>query len=227
MQVLPSRARLVDRAARYIIAHRSEYDAVEKATGVPWFMVGAIHWRESSGDFRGCLHNGDKIIGTGRKTYHVPAGRGPFWTWHASAIDALTMPPHSLHRVPDWSIERVLYETEKYNGWGYWYHGDHSSAYLWAGTNIDHGGKYVADHVWSSSAKDNQQGAAAIMKRVLELTSSSVRPTSSHEEPVTVKPTVSPSAPKPSIVERVDPQAQAGGFFNSIYSGIRNVLKRK
>lgn len=55
--------------------NQARYERVSQATGVPWELIGAIHYRESDFDFGAALHNGDKIIGTGRKTYRVPAGR--------------------------------------------------------------------------------------------------------------------------------------------------------
>ncbi len=45
---------------------------VAEKTGVPWELIGAIHFRESSLDFNKCLHNGDPL---GQKTVRVPAGR--------------------------------------------------------------------------------------------------------------------------------------------------------
>ena len=99
--------------ARAIIANRARYATVEQATGVPWFMIGPIHARESDMDFSTHLHNGDSLKA---RTHHVPAGRprrgNPPFQWDASAVDALTMPPHALQKVKAWSVERILYETE-------------------------------------------------------------------------------------------------------------------
>ena len=55
-------------AAEGIIADRARYENVQKATGVPWFFIGPVHHRESNRSFAGVLHNGERIIGTGRKT---------------------------------------------------------------------------------------------------------------------------------------------------------------
>lgn len=74
-----------------IIAAEQRYRAVQAATGVPWYFIGALHMRESGCNFAGVLHNGDRIIGTGGLTTRVPAGRGPFATWEASAVDALKL----------------------------------------------------------------------------------------------------------------------------------------
>lgn len=151
--------------ANKIIANRSIYQAVERKTGVPWFMIGAIHNRESSLRFNAHLHCGDPLSA---RTVHVPKGRpkagNPPFTWEDSAIDALTIPPHSLDKVRNWSVERILYETEKYNGWGYL--GKGNSPYLWAGTSEYHGGKYVADHVYDPRAWDRQLGCVAVLKEI-------------------------------------------------------------
>ncbi|OSI20076.1 hypothetical protein [Bradyrhizobium canariense] len=61
--------------ANLIIKGEAKYKAVEAATGWPWYFVGALHMRESGCDFKGVLHNGEKIIGTQRKTRLVPKQR--------------------------------------------------------------------------------------------------------------------------------------------------------
>src|SRR5262249_14294857 len=103
------------------------------------------------------LHNGDSLRA---RTYHVPAGRpkrgNPPFPWGASAIDALTMTPHELQKVKHWSVERILYETEKYNGWGYLKRGN--SPYLWSWTSEYHGGKYVRDGVYDPNHWDEPAG---------------------------------------------------------------------
>lgn len=84
-----TRSTRINAEAARIEANRSRYEVVSKATGVPWDVIGVIHYRESSGSFAGVLHNGQKIIGTGKKTTLVPKGRGPFSTWEDAAVDAL------------------------------------------------------------------------------------------------------------------------------------------
>jgi lysozyme family protein len=93
------------------------YRTVQNGTGVPWYFIGALHMRESGCDFAGVLHNGEHIIGTGKVTTLVPAGRGPFATWEEAAIDALKM--KDMQRVQSWSPARMLYQAEVYNGLGY------------------------------------------------------------------------------------------------------------
>jgi lysozyme family protein len=146
-----------------IVAHRDVYESIEKKAGVPWYMVAAIHNRESSLSLRAHLHNGDALAA---RTHHVPVGRpkagAPPFTFGESAIDALTMAPHRLDQVKHWSVERMLYECEKYNGWGYLKHGP--SPYLWSWTAMYRGGKYVKDGVYDPDAWDRQAGCAAVLK---------------------------------------------------------------
>lgn len=157
-----------DAAARRILADKPRYQAVENKTGVPWFFIAILHMRESSNDFRGVLHNGEHIIGTGRKTKLVPAGRGPFETWEDAAIDALKI--KNLHKL-DWSTElisRIGYHGEAFNGWGYTNRGV-NSPYLWAGSSHQQPGKYVADGKWSSTTVDKQMGIMPVLARIAEL----------------------------------------------------------
>lgn len=161
-----TRSSAINNTATKIIQNKDKYLAVQNKTGVPWYWIGAIHMRESSNDFRGVLHNGEKTIGTGRKTVLVPKGRGPFSTWEEAAIDALQL--KGLQKISDWSIPRMLYEAERYNGWGYTWR-KVNSPYVWGGTNHQQLGKYVADGVWSSTAKDTQLGVAPVIYRIREL----------------------------------------------------------
>lgn len=156
-----NRAASADEWARRILKLRPRYMPVEKQTGVPWWWIAVTHMRESSCNFQGVLHNGEHIIGTGRKTRLVPAGRGPFLSWEQAAIDAIKL--KGLHRITDWSIERALYECERFNGWGYHWKRQ-PSPYVWAGTTFYKSGKYVRDGVYDPSHVDTQLGCAAVLK---------------------------------------------------------------
>jgi len=164
MVVDSGRVKSLDAIARKLLVSKARYQKVESQLGVPWWFIAILHNRESSGNFAGVLHNGEHIIGTGRKTRLVPAGRGPFSSWEEAATDALKM--KNLHKIADWSIERVCYEGERFNGFGYYSRGV-PSAYLWSFSNIYKGGKYVADGVWSSTARDQQAGIMPLLKRMM------------------------------------------------------------
>jgi lysozyme family protein len=143
--------------------YRAKYEEVTKKTGVPWEVVGVIHGLEGGFNFSTCLHNGEAIIGTGKKTTLVPKGRGPFATWEEAAIDAFAI----KKLMPVWDIEHTLYFLEGFNGWGYRkYHPEVKSPYLWGLTNHHTKGKYVADGKFDPSARTKQTGAAIILKEL-------------------------------------------------------------
>ena len=165
----------IEATAKRLYARKKQYyDPIEKLIGVPWYMVAVIDERES-GARGGVLHNGEFIVGTGRKTKLVPAGRGPFSTWQIAAVDALSMPGKSFHKVPKdkWSIELILYCLESFNGWGYrLYHPRTPSPYVWSCTNIYDSsprGKYIADGKWGEGVTDTQVGCAPLIKALMAL----------------------------------------------------------
>jgi hypothetical protein len=51
---------------------------------------------------------------------------------------------------------------------GYRSHGV-NSPYLWAGSNHQEPGKYIADGVWDSSARDTQLGVMPVIMKIVEL----------------------------------------------------------
>ena len=149
-----------------ILTHRSQYEKVFNATGVPWYVVACIHSLEGGLNFSTHLHNGDPLIA---RTVHVPAGRprtgvAPF-AWYESAIDALG--GMGSHRHEKWSLGYSLDFLEKYNGVGYRKRGL-PSPYLWSYTDQYVRGKYVADGKFDEHAVSKQAGCVAIMK-VLEI----------------------------------------------------------
>lgn len=160
-----TRSTQIDAQAAKLMANRARYEAVSARTGVPWDVIGVIHYRESSGSFAGVLHNGQKIIGTGRKTTLVPKGRGPFSSWEEAAVDALMNCHPYAGRNTDWSIAGTLDVLERYNGLGYRRMGL-PSPYLWAGTDQYSRGKFVADSKYDPNHVDRQLGAAALLMRI-------------------------------------------------------------
>lgn len=136
------------------------------------YILGAIHFKEASCNFSGVLHNGEKIIGTKRKTILVPKGRGPFSTWEDAAVDAISMNGSRWERLKGGStdIGDVLYALERYNGTGYITGAgrDENSPYLWARSNInDDKGKYVSDGKFDRNyTTQKTTGAAVILKEL-------------------------------------------------------------
>ena len=67
-----------------------------------------------------------------------------------------------------WSIERISFELERYNGFGYRRnHPTVKSPYLWSCTNHYTSGKYVGDGKFSMTAVSAQVGAMAVLKQLV------------------------------------------------------------
>lgn len=166
-QIKPEWQTTIDSIANRIIAKRDIYKEVEKATGVPWAFIGAIHYRESDLDFKTHLHNGDPLSG---RTTHVPAGRPregePPFKWSDSAIDALAY--EGFTGKTDWTLENICERGERYNGLGYRNIGK-PSPYLWSGTNNYEMGKYIADGKYDASTVDKQAGIIPVYLRTMDL----------------------------------------------------------
>ena len=169
--VLPAWETRVKAVADKVYFFKPRHQAVASALHkeMPFWVVSLIHNMEAGFNWNACLHNGEKIIGTGAKTKLVPAGRGPFSTWEEAAIDALR---GRVSKVPKWDIPNILRFFEGYNGWGYRNkrlgpvveYDNLYSPYLWSGTSVYTGGKYVSDGVFSMKAQSAQVGCAAVMK---------------------------------------------------------------
>lgn len=167
--IRPGQRALVEGVCQRLVRDRSRYEAVTARQGVPWAFVAAVHQLESGGDFHRHLHNGDPLSG---RTVRVPAGRprrgSPPFSWEESAADALAL--KRLGGRTDWSLAGLLYQLERYNGWGYRrYHPHVLSPYLWSGSAHYERGKYVADGRWSETAVSRQVGAAVLLRRLAEL----------------------------------------------------------
>lgn len=171
--ITPARMNELKIYANAIIDSKIRLMAMEKVTGVPWYMLGLIQSHEAGIkggqlNFLGCMHNGEEIIGTIKKTTLVPAGRGPFKTWEESCIDACGY--DGLTNIKTWSVDVVLQYLERFNGTGYLqYHTSTLSPYLWGGTNLYTKGKYVADHKFDPNAVSQQIGCGAIIKYLIDM----------------------------------------------------------
>lgn len=149
-------ARLIDPAAR------ARYEIVSAPTSVPWFVIAVIHEREASQSWAANLAQGDPWNAV---SVHVPKGQGPFGSWEAAAVNALTRsPPYAAHWA-DWSIGGALTLLEQYNGLGYAQRGV-PSPYVWASTDQYKSGKYIADGHYDPNAIDHQLGCAALLARM-------------------------------------------------------------
>ena len=169
MEIRPDKISAVENIMDALVSNKSRYEAVGDPLGVPWFVVGVIHNMESTRNFTRHLHNGDPL--TARTVQYPPgrpaSGTAPF-TWEESATDALKL--KNFHRITNWSLPRILYKLEQYNGWGYrLYHPEVFSPYLWSFCNHYTSGKYAYDGVWDSNLTSQQCGAAVIIRRMEQL----------------------------------------------------------
>jgi lysozyme family protein len=165
-KLLPAKRTDALAAARKIAddTHRSAFQAVEAATGVPWFLVGCLLYRESDLNLGTYLGNGQSLS---HVTTVEPIGRGPWPTFLAGAVDALKHEGMTGIAPSDWTADRMLYWCERFNGQGYFGHGN--SPYIWAGTDQYSGGLFVADHDYDPNAHDDRLGVAAIFKALAEI----------------------------------------------------------
>ena len=157
---------MIHYGARLVEKSKSRYEKIELITGVPWYIVGALHLRESTCDFTKHLHNGDSL---NRKTVRVPAGRPvegePPFTFEESAVDALKY--YGWDRLNSLSgndfLLELCYLVESFNGWGYHLYRGINSPYLWSGTNHYASGKYYADGKYDPNMVDGQSGVMAVI----------------------------------------------------------------
>ncbi len=160
----PERTADLDAILRRIVQGRDRYEAVERRTGVPWYVVGVIHSLEASNRFNAHLHNGDPLTA---RTVHVPQGRPasgePPFTWEESAADALK----KFNGWSDWSVGGTLYQVERYNGWGY-QNRRVPSPYLYSFSNQYERGKFASDGHYDPNLVSRQAGAATLLKRMEE-----------------------------------------------------------
>jgi lysozyme family protein len=125
---------------------RAMYETVERWTGYPWQLVAALHWRESTGNFASRLQDGKRL----------PAAL----EWMADASATLL---HTLGKAPNpISNLDALDLAEKWNGEGYRARGMRSP-YVWAATNHQECGKFIADGQFNPLAWDGQLGVAALL----------------------------------------------------------------
>ena len=220
-EIRPERMRDIEITADKVMGGRRHYEAIAGATGVPWWFIGFLHFRESNCDFGTHLHNGDPLRA---KTRNVPPNRPPWkprngksYTFEESAEDALGM--KGLATITDWSIERICFEAERYNGFGYRGRGkSQRSPYLWGGTNQQKPGKYIADGVYSASHMDVQPGVCAVLKLMLER-EPNLLATSDLDE-------IAKSAPKAGPV--ADTHTEAHTLLkqeSTAYASVNNILK--
>lgn len=169
----------VEHDVALVLHGKDQYLVSQNDTGVLWWIIGGMHFKEASCDFAAILHNGQRgIIGAdamrhNRKSTIVPKGVGPFPSWRAATIDAVKGSRWEKIRKGSHDIGEVLYAAERFNGTGYLSGAgkDETSPYLWARSSInDDFGKYTHDHEFDPRAPTNKTtGFALIAKELLKM----------------------------------------------------------
>jgi lysozyme family protein len=158
----PEHATEVGGIVSRILGYKSFYGQVEEATGVPWYVVAAIHSLEADLDFSTHLFNGDPLSS---RTVEYPPGQPktgePPFSWIESASAAMAY--DNLAGQTDWALGVMLDRIERYNGLGYRYR-NVPSPYLWSFTNHYTSGRFVADHDYNPDSVSKEAGAAALIK---------------------------------------------------------------
>lgn len=168
-KVNPDKESLVTEVAAHLMNNKTTYEMVAQSFGCPFWVIGAIHYREASFNFHSWLANGDPLFdhhGVAVKTVHVPSGLGPAKTWHEAAV--LSLKEQGFDKIDRWNLACALYNIECYNGLGYAKH-FMPSPYIWASTNQYQAGLYVADGQFDSNKVDERLGVAAIAMGLKDL----------------------------------------------------------
>lgn len=177
-QITPKRQAEVSAVASRLAAPaaKARYQAIEKATGVPWAVVAVIHEREANQNWNAQLGQGDPLNQVSR---HVPRGRGPFLfhpgdvpgndAFQRGAVDALMNCPPQAGHWTDWTIGGALTLLILYNGVGYEAYHAEPSPYDWGATSIEQRGKYTGDGSFDASVWDVQIGCAAMLKGMMAI----------------------------------------------------------
>lgn len=165
--VNPKNRIALDVAVALYRRHQPRYETIQhmRPNGVPAPILFCLHYRESDNNFKCHAHEGSSLQ---HRTRDEPKGRPlhpePPYTFEQSAEDAYYICEHPPLDKIDWrNLQASLDKMESFNGFGYRRRGI-AAPYLWSGTSIYHGGKYVADGVFSRTAWDQQLGCAALLK---------------------------------------------------------------
>lgn len=145
--------------AKKLFVHKGRFLTVQAQCGVPALWLMPVFEREGP-SFSDYFGNGDPLD---QVTRHVPRGRGPFTTWEGGCIDALHL--DHVTQCVEWTWPAACFHWEAWNGFGPRGHG-RPSGYVWSGTTIYKGGKYVADGVWSRGTFDHQLGCVILAKQL-------------------------------------------------------------
>jgi len=143
--------------------NKHRYEAVARETGIPAPLIAALHYRESSNNFDTYLHQGDPL---GQPAIHHPSNIPVFHQWEDAAVHALNSKSWLRDQLgmQAGTTDKAAIATfaEAYNGLGYHYRGL-TSPYVYAGTDVYKGGRYVRDGVFDANSWDQRPGVMALM----------------------------------------------------------------
>lgn len=157
--------------AQRLLHDKATYQRIFEATGVPVAVLMALSEREMSGNLHCYLGNGQRLT---MRTTIVPLNRGPFPDtpdgFVAGALDALHLDglDQIAKTAEGWSMPRFGYESELWNGFGYRAYGI-PSPYFVGGTTAQKPGKFIRDHVYSTTLMDPQLGTLAIAEELFKI----------------------------------------------------------
>ena len=168
MVIRTDKREAVAQQVRSIASHKDRYSVVAATTKVPWHVIGILHSKEAGLNFNTHLHNGDPLSA---RTVHVPAGRPvsgtPPFTWEESAIDALAL--DGLSSNNDWSVERLAFLLERFNGIGYREQNPPiATPYLWNFSNQYIKGLFVKDGVFDPNKVGQNCGAMPLLRQMID-----------------------------------------------------------
>jgi len=144
--------------------NEARYKAMEEKTGVPAYLIAAIHYREGSGSFDKYIHNGTmlgneidvwKKEGDGQEKITL-------YTWEDSVIDSMER-QHPSSIIVKGDYPTYLEFAEKYNGYGY-RKNNMKSPYIWSGTDTKLNGKFESDGIYNKNQEDKQLGIAVLLR---------------------------------------------------------------
>ena len=156
----------LDRFKTIYNENKDLYARIAEATGIPPQLIAAIHYRESGCNFNTYLHNGDPL---GKPTTNYPQGIY-FDNFEEAAIDALSGKSQLRDAfnlsASSTDMAAMAAFAERYNGLGY-YNKDKISPYVYSGTSIYTGGKYVRDGVYDANVVDKQPGVYILISAII------------------------------------------------------------
>lgn len=169
----PATERMADKVAGRLTGNLARYLALQDKHGVPAAVIMCIHERESGGSFAHNLANGEPLFnrdGTGHITKIVPLNKGPWKTFEESAAWSFKYQGLDKIGLKNWTVSRMAYIIEGYNGYGYDMRGLRSP-YLWGGTNYQQPGKFKSDgpEGFDPNYWDTQLGAMAVYAAIVKV----------------------------------------------------------